>query len=334
MSQPPPDTMTAITVAAPGGPEVMKCTAVPVPAPGPGQVLIRVAAAGVNRPDLMQRAGAYPPPPGASALLGLEVAGTVAVLGDGVTGIAVGDEVCALTPGGGYAEYCVTPARHCLPLPRGYDMVRAAALPETYFTVWSNVFQRGRLAKGETFLVHGGSSGIGTTAIQLAHAFGARVLTTAGSPEKCKVCEELGADLAIDYRRQDWAAVAGEFAGKKGIDVILDMVGGDYINRNLRLLAVDGRYVMIAFLGGSKAEVDFVGLLVRRQTITGSTLRPQSDEAKAAIADALREKVWPLLESGEIGPVIHKTLPLAEAGAAHTLMESSAHIGKIMLTVE
>ncbi len=334
MSQSPPDMMTAITVAEPGGPDVMNIGLVLVPVPGPGQVLIRVAAAGVNRPDLMQRAGAYPPPPGASALLGLEVAGTVAVLGDGVTGIAVGDEVCALTPGGGYAEYCLTPARHCLPLPKGYDMVRAAALPETYFTVWSNVFQRGRLAKGETFLVHGGSSGIGTTAIQLAHAFGARVLTTAGSPEKCKVCERLGADLAIDYRTQDWAAIAGEFAGKPGIDVILDMVGGDYINRNLRLLAVDGRYVMIAFLGGSKAEVDFVGLLIRRQTITGSTLRPQSGDAKAAIADALREKVWPLLDAGKIGPVIQKTLPLAEAGAAHALMESSAHIGKIMLTVE
>ena len=334
MAETIPDTMTVIECAGTGGPEVLKTAQRPVPAPGPGQVLIRVAAAGVNRPDVMQRAGAYPPPPGASDLLGLEVAGVVAALGDGAEGVAPGDAVCALTPGGGYAQYCVTHANHCLPPPKDYDMVRAAALPENYFTVWSNVFGRGRLASGEMFLVHGGSSGIGTTAIQLAHAFGARVATTAGSAEKCKVCEDLGADLAIDYRAGDWMAAVREFAGKPGVDVILDMVGGDYINKNLRVLATAGRYVMIAFLGGSKAEVDFVGLMIRRQTITGSTLRPQSDEAKAAIAGDLKKQVWPLLDSGKVAPVIHATMPLAEAAAAHELMESSAHIGKIIMTVE
>ena len=328
-----PEIMIATEITEPGGPEVLKTAIRHVPVAGPGQVLIRVSAAGVNRPDVSQRAGAYPPPPGASDLPGLEVAGTVAALGQGVSGLAVGDEVCALTPGGGYAEYCLTHAGHCLPLPKGYDMVRAATLPENYFTVWSNVFGRGKLVAGETFLVHGGSSGIGTTAIQLAHAFGAKVVATAGSAEKCKVCEELGAGRAINYRAEDWPAVVAEFAGKGGVDVILDMVGGDYIKKNLRLLAVDGRYVMIAFLGGSKAEVDFVHLMMRRQTITGSTLRPQSDEAKTAIAGDLRREVWPLLDAGTVKPVIHATFPLAEAAAAHELMESSAHIGKIVLEV-
>ncbi len=328
-----PEIMTAVEITEPGGPEVLKTAERPVPAAGPGQVLIQVSAAGVNRPDVSQRAGAYPPPPGASDLPGLEIAGTVAALGEGVSGLAVGDAVCALTPGGGYAEYCTTHAGHCLPLPKGYDMVRAAALPENYFTVWSNVFGRGKLVAGETFLVHGGSSGIGTTAIQLAHAFGAKVVTTAGSAEKCQVCEELGAARAINYREEDWPAVAAEFAGKGGVNVILDMVGGDYIKKNLRLLAVDGRYVMIAFLGGSKADVDFVHLMMRRQTITGSTLRPQSDEAKTGIAGELREKVWPLLDTGAVKPVIHSTFALAEAAAAHELMESSAHIGKIVLEV-
>jgi NADPH2:quinone reductase len=326
-----PEIMTAVEITEPGGPEVLKTAIRHVPKPGRGQVLIRVSAAGVNRPDISQRAGAYPPPPGASDLPGLEIAGTVAALGEGTTGLAVGDAVCALTPGGGYAEFCVTHARHCLPLPKGYDMVRAAALPENYFTVWSNVFGRGQLVAGENFLVHGGSSGIGTTAIQLAHAFGARVVTTAGSAEKCQVCEDLGAGRAINYREEDWPAVAAEFAGKGGVDVILDMVGGDYIKKNLRLLAVDGRYVMIAFLDGSKAEVDFVHLMMRRQTITGSTLRPRSDEAKTAIAGDLRREVWPLLDAGTVKPVIHGTFPLAEAAAAHELMESSAHIGKIVL---
>ncbi len=326
-----PETMTAVEITEPGGPDVLKTTERPVPVAGPGQVLIQVSAAGVNRPDVSQRAGAYPPPPGASDLPGLEVAGTVAALGSGVGALAEGDVVCALTAGGGYAEYCVAHAEHCLPLPKGYDMVRAAALPENYFTVWSNVFGRGRLANGETFLVHGGSSGIGTTSIQLAHAFGAKVVTTAGSAKKCKVCKDLGADLAINYREEDWPALAAEFAGKDGVDVILDMVGGDYIGKNLRLLAVDGRYVMIAFLGGSKAEVDFVHLMMRRQTITGSTLRPQSDAAKAAIAGDLRREVWPLLDAGTVKPIIHRTFPLGEAAAAHKLMESSAHIGKIVL---
>ena len=324
--------MRFIDIAAPGGPEVLTLAAGPVPPPGPGEVLIRVAAAGVNRPDILQRTGHYPPPPGASPILGLEVSGTIAALGPGVAGWHEGEEVCALVAGGGYAEYCVAPAAQCLPLPKGLSLVAAAGLPETFFTVWTNVFDRGRLAAGENFLVHGGTSGIGTTAIQLARAFGARVFATAGSPEKCAVCRELGAARAIDYRQEDFVAAVKEATGGGGADVILDMVGGPYVERNLRALAVEGRLVQIAFLQGSRVTLDLAHLMVRRQTITGSTLRPRSVADKAAIARALRDKVWPLLEAGTVKPVVDRTFPLAEAAAAHRLMESSRHIGKILLT--
>jgi NADPH2:quinone reductase len=326
-----PETMRYVGMAAPGGPEVLTLTSGPVPYPAAGEVLIRVAAAGVNRPDILQRTGNYPPPPGASPILGLEVAGTIAALGPGVTEWHEGDAVCALVAGGGYAEYCVAPAPQCLPVPNGLSVIDAAGLPETFLTVWSNVFDRGRLAAGESFLVHGGSSGIGTTAIQLARAFGARVFATAGSPEKCAVCRELGAERAIDYRQEDFVAVIKDATQGRGIDVILDMVGGPYIERNLRSLAVDGRLVQIAFLQGSRVTLDLVHLMVRRQTITGSTLRPRPVADKAAIARRLRDKVWPLIEAGKVHPVIDRTFPLAEAAAAHRLMESSAHIGKILL---
>jgi putative PIG3 family NAD(P)H quinone oxidoreductase len=325
--------MRFVEAAAAGGPDVLQLAETDVPQPGPGEVLIRVAAAGVNRPDVLQRAGLYPPPPGASPVLGLEVAGTIVATGQQVQGWRLGDVVCALVPGGGYAEFCVTPAAHCLPIPRGLGVTEAAALPETFFTVWSNVFDRGRLARGESFLVHGGTSGIGTTAIQLARAFGARVFATAGSPEKCAVCRELGAEQAIDYRQADFVAAVREATGGRGVDVILDMVGGPYVERNLRVLAVEGRLVQIAFLQGSKVTLDLVHLMVRRQTITGSTLRPRSVAEKAAIAAALREKVWPLIEAGTVRPMIDRTFPLADAAAAHRLMESSQHIGKIVLTV-
>ena len=327
-----PDRMRFIDMAAPGGPEVLRTGDGPVPRPGPDEVLIRVAAAGVNRPDVLQRTGSYPPPPGASPILGLEVSGTIAALGDGAEGWREGDEVCALVPGGGYAEYCTAPATHCLPVPRGLSLVEASGLPETFFTVWTNVFDRGRLQAGESFLVHGGTSGIGTTAIQLARAFGARVFATAGSPEKCAICRELGAERAIDYRQEDFVAVIRDATGGRGVDLILDMVGGPYVEKNLRSLAVEGRLVQIAFLRGSKVTLDLVHLMMRRQTITGSTLRPQSVAAKAAIASALREKVWPLIEAGTVKPVIDRTFPLAEAAEAHRLMESSRHIGKILLT--
>lgn len=329
---PHPDRMRFIDMTGSGGPEVLTLAEGPVPRPDGGEVLIRVAAMGVNRPDILQRTGSYPPPPGASPVLGLEVSGTVAACGDGVEQWRPGDEVCALTPGGGYAEYCVAPASHCLPVPRGLDLIAASGLPETFFTVWTNVFDRGRLGAGENFLVHGGTSGIGTTAIQLARAFGARVFATAGTPEKCAACVELGAERAIDYRREDFVAVCREATGGKGIDVILDMVGGPYVEKNLRALAVEGRLVQIAFLQGSKVTLDLVHLMMRRQTITGSTLRPQSVAAKAAIARALREKIWPLIEAGAVRPVIERTFPLVEAAAAHRLMESSGHIGKILLT--
>lgn len=330
---PLPESMTVIEISEPGGPEVLIPASRPVPLPGPQDVLIKVAAAGVNRPDVIQRAGHYPPPPGATDLPGLEVAGRVAARGDRVRDIDVGDSVCALTPGGGYAQYCLAPAAHCLPLPKDYDMTRAAGLAETAFTVWHNVFQRGGLVAGETFLVHGGSSGIGTTAIQLAREFGARVFTTAGSAEKCRFCESLGAERAIDYRNEDWPAVLRDIVGRDGVNLILDMVGGAYIQPNLRALALEGRLVMIGFLGGSKAEIDFARMMVRRQTITGSTLRAQSDAAKAAIARELRAKVWPLLDSGAIAPVIHETFDYRAAADAHILMESSAHTGKIILTM-
>ena len=328
-----PQTMTVIEVPEPGDADAMKAGSRPVPEPAPGEVLIAVEAAGVNRPDVFQRAGSYPPPPGATDLLGLEVAGKIAALGEGVDTLLVGDHVCALTPGGGYAEYCITPAAHCLPIPAGLDMVQAGSLPETFFTVWHNVFQRGGLQGGETFLVHGGTSGIGVTAIQLAKEFGATVITTAGSADKCTACTELGADLAINYREEDWPAVVKEFTQKKGVDLILDMVGGDYVQKNLNSLAWDGRLVNIAFLQGSKVEVNLALFMIKRQTMTASTLRPQSIEAKAEMARELRDEVWPLIDAGEIIPIVYKTFPLTQAPEAHRLMESSAHIGKIVLTV-
>jgi putative PIG3 family NAD(P)H quinone oxidoreductase len=329
-----PAEMNAVEIASFGGPEVLKPARRPVPQPQPGEVLIKVAAAGINRPDVLQRQGGYAPPPGASDLPGLEVAGEIVALGEGVTDWRIGDRVTALVSGGGYAEYCVAPAPQVLPVPRGFDMVLAAAVPETFFTVWTNVFERGALKAGETFLVHGGSSGIGTTAIQLAHHFGARVIATVGGDEKAAACRALGADLAINYRRQDFAAEVMAATQKKGADLILDMVGGDYINRNLSCLATDGRLVMIAFLQGAKAEVNFAQVMMKRQSITGSTLRPRSVAQKGAIAAALREKVWPLLEAGRVKPVLYRTFPLAEAAAAHALMESSAHTGKIVLAID
>lgn len=324
------NTMRAVEITQSGGPEVLALCERPVPVAGPGEVLIKVAFAGVNRPDALQRAGAYAPPPTASDLPGLEASGEVVAVGEGVGWPAVGDQVCALLPGGGYAELVTTPAAHCLPVPTGMDMKQAACLPETFFTVWSNVFLRGGLKAGENFLVHGGSSGIGTTAIQLAHHFGARVFTTAGSEDKCAVCRELGADQAINYREEDFVDVA---KSQGGMDLILDMVGGDYINRNIRALALEGRMVHIAFLSGPKAEVNFAQIMARRLTVTGSTLRPQSDLAKAEIANQLRDQVWPLLDAGRIGPVMDSEFSLSEAAASHARIESSRHIGKIVLKV-
>ena len=325
------DRMRAIEITAPGGPDVLRLAERPVPVPGHGQVVIRVAYAGVNRPDALQRAGLYAPPPTASDLPGLEASGTVAAVGEGVSGLAEGDEVCALLPGGGYAEYAATQASHCMPVPRGLGLKQAACLPETFFTVWSNVFTRGGLKGGERFLVHGGSSGIGTTAIQLAHVFGARVFATAGTDEKCAACLELGAEEAINYREDDFVEV---MRAHGGADLILDMVGGDYIGRNLKALADDGRLVQIAFLQGPKAEVNFVQLMTRRLTMTGSTLRPQSDLAKARIAQDLREAVWPLIEAGRVAPVMDEEFALEEAAKAHARMEASTHVGKIVLRVQ
>ena len=328
-----PNEMTAIEISSFGGPEVLRPAKRPLPQLGPDEVLIKVAAAGINRPDILQRTGGYAPPPGASDLPGLEVAGEIVAVAAGVTGWHVGQQVAALVAGGGYAEYCAAPAPQCLPVPAGFDMIHAAALPETFFTVWTNVFERGGLKAGETFLVHGGSSGIGTTAIQLAHQFGARVITTVGSDEKAASCKQLGADIAINYRKADYVAEVLSATDKKGVDLILDMVGGEYINRNLSCLGMDGRLVMIAFLQGAKAEVNFAQVMVKRQTITGSTLRPRSVAQKAGIARALKAEVWPLLEAGKVKPLIYKTFPLAAAADAHRLMESSAHTGKIVLTV-
>ncbi|MBB3809075.1 NAD(P)H-quinone oxidoreductase [Pseudochelatococcus contaminans] len=328
-----PEEQTVIGISAPGGPEVLVPERRPVPRPGPGEVLVRVRAAGVNRPDVVQRQGRYPAPPGASDIPGLEVAGEVVAVGEGVTQPALGAHVTALVTGGGYAQYCIADAALALPIPDGLDFVAAAAIPETVFTVWSNVFDRGRLAAGETLLVHGGTSGIGTTAIQLGKAFGARVLTTAGSPEKCAACLRLGADLAIDYREQDFVAAVKEATDGRGANVILDMVGGDYIARNYQAAAQDGRIVQIAFLKGAKVEIDFTRLMLKRFTHTGSTLRSRPLAEKVVIAEALREKVWPLLSTGRCLPVIHTVLPLEEAAAAHELMESSGHIGKIVLAV-
>ena len=322
--------MRAIEITEAGGPDVLKLTERPVPEPGYGQVILKVAYAGVNRPDALQRAGLYAPPPTASDLPGLEASGEVVAVGPGAEGVALGDKVCALLPGGGYAEYVATPAAHCLPVPMDMGLREAACLPETYFTVWSNVFTRGGLKPGERFLVHGGSSGIGTTAIQLARAFGARVFTTAGSAEKCEACVKLGAERAMNYRDEDFVEV---LRAEGGADLILDMVGGEYIPRNIKALAEDGRLVQIAFLSGPKVEVNFTTLMTRRLTMTGSTLRPQNDLAKAEIAQGLREAVWPLLEAGTVAPVMDQEFALEEAAAAHTRMESSGHIGKIVLKV-
>ncbi len=325
--------MTVVEISAHGGPEVLVPAQRPVPRPGHGEILIKVAAAGVNRPDLMQRAGAYPPPPGASDLPGLEVAGEVAALGAGVASPKVGDRVCALTPGGGYGEYCLTHGDHALPWPDGFDAVSAAALPETFFTVWTNLFERAALAAGESVLIHGGASGIGTAAIQLAHAFGARVFATAGSAEKCAACEKLGAERAINYRDEDFVAVVAAATAGRGVDVILDMVAGHYVPRDLEALADDGRLVIIALQGGPKAEVDLFTIMRKRLWLSGSTLRPRSVEEKARMAEGLREKVWPLLSAGRVRPVIQATFPLAEAAKGHAVLEAGDHIGKVVLTV-
>jgi NADPH:quinone reductase len=322
--------MRAIEITTHGGPDVLHLCDRPMPVAGHGEVVIKVAYAGVNRPDALQRAGLYNPPANASDLPGLEASGTVHAIGAGVTGLNVGDQVCALLPGGGYAEFVSSPAAHCLPVPKGLGLKEAACLPETYFTVWSNVFMRGGLQAGERFLVHGGSSGIGTTAIQLAHAFGARVFATAGSDEKCAACTDLGAEVAINYKTDDFVDVV---RGQGGADLILDMVGGPYMQRNLKTLADDGRLVQIAFLQGPKAELNMMQMMTRRLTLTGSTLRPQSNLAKARIADQLSEKVWPLLAAGTVAPVMDSEFALEDAAAAHAHMESSTHIGKIVLKV-
>lgn len=325
--------MVVIEISSAGGPEVLTPAERPIPEPRPGEVLIRVEAAGINRPDVMQRRGMYPPPADASDIPGLEVAGTIEHVGSGVTEWRGGDRICALVTGGGYAEYCVAPAAQCLPIPAGFDAVHAAAIPEAFFTVWTNVFQRGALAPGETALFHGGSSGIGTTAIQLATARGSRALATAGSDEKCRACERLGAARAINYRSEDFVDAVGRLTNGRGVDLILDIVGGDYLDRNLRALATGGRLVQIGLMGGSSAVLDLRRVLSRRVTITGSTLRPRSVEEKGSIAEALHREVWPLLESGRVKPVVHRTFPLTQASEAHRLMESSEHVGKIVLVL-
>jgi NADPH:quinone reductase len=329
-----PDCMTYIEAVAPGGPEVLRLATGPVPAPKPHEVLIRVLAAGVNRPDVSQRKGSYPPPPGASPILGLEVAGVVAATGAEVMQYRVGDKVCALTNGGGYAEYCAVPTAQTLPWPAAYDAIRAGAIPETYFTVWANLFMLGRLARGEAALIHGGTSGIGVTAIQLAKEFGAIAYATAGTDGKVAACLKLGADAAFNYRTADFLEEIRRVTSGRGVDVVLDMVGAAYFERNLRSLALDGRLVLIAFLGGSKLEnFDLTPVMTRRLIISGSTMRPRTTAQKGAIAEELRAHVWPVLEAGRCGPVIYQVFPLAEAAAAHALMDSGAHIGKIMLRV-
>ena len=331
-------TMRVVEIAAPGGPEVLRIGERPVPVPGRGEVLVEVAAAGVNRPDVMQRQGRYPPPPGASDILGLEIAGTVVAAGaeaaraDG-TRLGAGDRVAALVAGGGYAEFAVVPGPQCLPIPRGLDMVRAAAIPETFFTVWTNLFEDGRLRAGEWALVHGGTSGIGTTAIQLARAFGARVVATASSAEKCAACVSLGAERAIDYRSEDFVAAARDLTAGRGVDVVLDIIGGEYTPRNLDALAPGGRLIVIGLIGGAKTAINLLAVLQKHLTMTGSTLRPRTVEEKGRIAAALGEHVWPLIERGEVAPVVHATFPLERAADAHRLIETSAHIGKIVLTV-
>ena len=328
-----PATMTAIAIPVPGGPEALVPETRPVPAPGPGEILVKVAAAGVNRPDVLQRAGGYPPPKGASDIPGLEIAGEVAALGAGASRFKPGDKVCGLIAGGGYAEYCVVHETNALPVPDGLGLTEAAGIPETFFTVWSNVFDRGGLKPGETILIHGGTSGIGVTAIQLAKAFGATVITTAGSDDKCAATKALGADHAINYRNQDFVQAVAEITGRKGVNLILDMVGGDYVQRNLSAVAADGRIVQIAFLHGSEVKVDLRWLMLKRVTFTGSTLRVRDTAFKAALADALEAKVWPLLASGKVKVVMDSTYPLADASKAHARMETNAHIGKIVLTV-
>jgi NADPH2:quinone reductase len=327
-----PVRMTAIAIRAPGGPEMLVPEERPVPTPGAGEILVKVAAAGVNRPDVMQRMGLYPPPKGAPEIPGLEIAGTVAACGPNVQRWKEGDQVTALVVGGGYAEYCLAHETHALPVPAGLSLIEAAAIPETFFTVWHNAFERGGLRAGETFLVHGGSSGIGTAAIQLAKAFGARVVTTAGSAEKCAACRSLGADVAVNYKSEDFVAATKEATGGTGADVILDMVGGDYIERNYEAAAVEGRIVQIAFQGSPKANVDFRRIMLKRLHHTGSTLRSRSIEDKAAIARAVEQKVWPLIAAGKVKPLIDQTFPLADAAGAHARMEASTHIGKIVLT--
>jgi putative PIG3 family NAD(P)H quinone oxidoreductase len=328
-----PAGMTAIVITSPGGPDVLVPGERPVPAPGEGEILVKVAAAGVNRPDVMQRLGLYPPPKGVTDIPGLEIAGEVAACGAGVGRWKPGDKVAALVSGGGYAQYCVAHESHALPLPAGLSMVQAAAVPETFFTVWHNVFERGRLRSGETLLVHGGSSGIGTTAIQLGKAFGARVIVTAGSAEKCEACRRLGADVAVNYKTEDFVAITKSSTGGAGANVILDMVGGDYIERNYEAAAVEGRVVQIAFQGSPRANVDFRRIMLKRLTHTGSTLRSRTVEDKAAIARAIEQNVWPFIAAGRVIPVMDEAFPLAQAAKAHARMESSAHIGKIVLSV-
>jgi len=327
-----PATMMCVEIKTPGGPEALVPATRPVPQPKAGELLIKVAATAVNRPDIAQRNGSYPPPPGASDLPGLEAAGTVAALGADVTGWTIGDAVCALTPGGSYAEYCTAPAPQCLPPPKGFDMLHAAALPENYFTVWHNLFERGQLKAGESVLIHGGASGIGTTAIQLAKAFGAKVFTTVRTPEKAEAVTKLGADHAVIYKDNDWAAEVKKLSG--GVDVVLDMVAGDYLPKNLQLLKQDGRCVVIALQGGATATISAGIVMVNRLTLTGSTLRPQSVANKGRMAKGLKEKVWPLLESGKIRPIIYKTFPLKDAAGAHAELERADHVGKVMMTVE
>ena len=328
-----PDSMKYVTLTNPGAAENMHIVSGPLPTFGENDVLIKVEFAGVNRPDVAQRSGSYAPPPGASPIMGLEVSGAIVATGNAVTNWKIGDAVCALTPGGGYAEYCAAPAAHCLPVPRGLSMLEAAGVPENFFTVWVNTFDTCKLKAGQSFLVHGGSSGIGLTAIQLAKAFGATVFTTVGNDEKAAFCKSIGADHVFNYKTQEWANEIFAITKKQGVNVILDMVGGSYIEKNLRSLALEGRYCFIAFLEGGKAEIDFRPLMMKRQTITGSTLRARPDTQKAAIAVSLKEKVWPLLEAKKVKPVIFKTFALAEIVEAHKLMESSVHIGKIMLKV-
>lgn len=328
-----PTDMAAVEIASPGGPEQLKLTRRPVPVPREGEVLIKVAAAGVNRPDVMQRQGKYPPPPGASDIPGLEIAGEVVELGPGVTELKRGDRVTALISGGGYAAYAAAPAALCLPVPEGLSLIEAAALPETFFTVWDNLFERGGLKSGESVLIHGGTSGIGTTAIQLAAVSGARVFATAGSPEKARICERLGAVRGIDYKTEDFVDVIRQATQGRGVDVVLDMVGASYLMRNLEVLAVEGRLVLISHMSGARAEINLTTVMTKRLKIMGSTLRARSVALKAVVAQAVRQHAWPLIASGRVRPLIHATFPLAQASAAHRLMESSEHVGKIVLTV-